>query len=152
MKSLSHVQLFATPWTAAYQAPPPMGFSRQEYWSGVPLPSPEKWYRCTYLQSRTRDTDRENKCMDTKGGKRGRVNWKIGIDIYTLLILCIKQITDKNLPQSTGNSTQCSVVTYIGRKFKTEGLHVYRQLIHFAIQQKLTQLCKATIPNVIFFF
>ena len=40
-KSLSRVQLFATPWTAAYQAPPPMGFSRQEeYWSGVPLPSP----------------------------------------------------------------------------------------------------------------
>ena len=40
MKSLSHVWLFATPWTAAYQAPPSMGFSRQEYWSGVPLPSP----------------------------------------------------------------------------------------------------------------
>ena len=42
VKSLSHVQLFATPWTAAYQAPLPMGFSRQEYWSGVPLPSLEK--------------------------------------------------------------------------------------------------------------
>ena len=40
MKSLSHVRLFMTPWTAAYQAPPSMGFSRQEYWSGVPLPSP----------------------------------------------------------------------------------------------------------------
>ena len=40
VKSLSHIQLLATPWTAAYQAPPPMGFSRQEYWSGVPLPSP----------------------------------------------------------------------------------------------------------------
>ena len=40
VKSLSHVRLFATPWTAAYQAPPSMGFSRQEYWSGVPLPSP----------------------------------------------------------------------------------------------------------------
>ena len=39
-KSLSRVQLLATPWTAAYQAPPSMGFSRQEYWSGVPLPSP----------------------------------------------------------------------------------------------------------------
>ena len=39
-KALSHVRLLATPWTAAYQAPPPMGFSRQEYWSGVPLPSP----------------------------------------------------------------------------------------------------------------
>ena len=40
VKSLSHVWLFATPWSAAYQAPPSMGFSRQEYWSGVPLPSP----------------------------------------------------------------------------------------------------------------
>ena len=38
MKSLSRVRLLATPWTAAYQAPPSMGFSRQEYWSGVPLP------------------------------------------------------------------------------------------------------------------
>ena len=40
VKSLSLVRLFATPWTAAYQAPTSMGFSRQEYWSGVPLPSP----------------------------------------------------------------------------------------------------------------
>ena len=40
VKSLSHVRLFETPWTAAYQAPASMGFSRQEYWSGVPLPSP----------------------------------------------------------------------------------------------------------------
>ena len=39
MKSLSHVQLFVTPWTVAHQAPPPMGFSRQEYWSGLPFPS-----------------------------------------------------------------------------------------------------------------
>ena len=40
VKSLSRVQLLATPLTAAHQAPPSMGFSRQEYWSGVPLPSP----------------------------------------------------------------------------------------------------------------
>ena len=40
VKSLSRVRLLATPWTAAYQAPPSMGFSRQEYWSGVPSPSP----------------------------------------------------------------------------------------------------------------
>ena len=39
VKSLSCVWLLATPWTVAYQAPPSMGFSRQEYWSGVPLPS-----------------------------------------------------------------------------------------------------------------
>ena len=40
VKSLSRVQFFATPWTATYQAPPSMGVSRQEYWSGVPSPSP----------------------------------------------------------------------------------------------------------------
>ena len=40
VKSLSRVRLLATPWTVAYQAPPSTGFSRQEYWSGVPLPSP----------------------------------------------------------------------------------------------------------------
>ena len=40
VKSLSHVRLFATPWTIAYQAPPSMGFPRHEYWSGLPVPSP----------------------------------------------------------------------------------------------------------------
>ena len=40
VKLLSHARLLATPWTAAYQAPPSMGSSRQEYWSGLPLPSP----------------------------------------------------------------------------------------------------------------
>ena len=45
VKSLSHVQLLATPWTAAYQAPLPMGYARQEYWSRVPLPSPN-WIHC----------------------------------------------------------------------------------------------------------
>ena len=43
VKLLSCVQLLVTPWTAAYQAPPSMGFSRQEYWSGLPLPSLEEW-------------------------------------------------------------------------------------------------------------
>ena len=43
VKPLSHVRLLATPWTAAYQAPLSMGFSRQEYWNGVPLPSPYVW-------------------------------------------------------------------------------------------------------------
>ena len=40
VKSLSCFWLFKTPWTAAYQVPPSMGFARQAYWSGVPLPSP----------------------------------------------------------------------------------------------------------------
>ena len=42
VKSLSRARLLATPWTAAYQASLSMGFSRQEYWSGVPLPTPSK--------------------------------------------------------------------------------------------------------------
>ena len=47
VKLLSRVRLLATPWTAAYQAPPSMGFSRQEYWGGVPLPSPMNTLRTT---------------------------------------------------------------------------------------------------------
>ena len=51
VKSLSRVWLLATPWTAAYVAPPPMGFSRQGYWSGVPLPSPLRHQGSPYLTS-----------------------------------------------------------------------------------------------------
>ena len=40
VKSLSRILLFVTPWTIAYEGPPSMGFSRQEYWSGLPFPSP----------------------------------------------------------------------------------------------------------------
>ena len=50
VKSLSCVRLLATPWTAAYQAPPFMGFSRQEYWSGVPSPSPENLLKETITE------------------------------------------------------------------------------------------------------
>ena len=50
VKSLSRVRLLATPWTADYQAPPSMGFSRQEYWSGVPLPSPDSTIQLVILQ------------------------------------------------------------------------------------------------------
>ena len=48
VKSLSRVRLLETSWTAAYQAPPSMGFSRQEYWSGVPLPSPKAVITSSY--------------------------------------------------------------------------------------------------------
>ena len=52
VKLLSRVQLFVTPWTAAYQAPPSMWFSRQEDWSGVPLPSPRELLNFIKLFSR----------------------------------------------------------------------------------------------------
>ena len=56
VKSLSRVRLLTTPWTAAYQAPPSMGFSRQEYWSGVPLPS----YGCVNLLATMNDATMNN--------------------------------------------------------------------------------------------
>ena len=49
VKSLRHVRLLATPWTTAYQAPPSVGFSRQEHWSGLPLPSPIALTRWTFF-------------------------------------------------------------------------------------------------------
>ena len=56
--SLSRVRFLATPWTADFQAPPSMGFSRQEYWSGVPLPSPKKdlgkgnFNKCSFIKKK----------------------------------------------------------------------------------------------------
>ena len=79
VKSLSRVRLFLTPWTAAHQAPPSMGFSRQEYWSGVPLPSPREDTvgpkRGTSLQKETQG-ERER-----EGRKRGTRTFPIAIHI-----------------------------------------------------------------------
>ena len=63
MKSLSRVRLFVTPWTAAFQASPSMGFSRQEYWSGVPLPSPKPLQFCSVAQSCPTLCDPMNRSM-----------------------------------------------------------------------------------------
>ena len=58
VKSLSHVWLLETPWTAAYQAPPSMGFSRQEYWSGLLLPSLNIAVQCSKCSSSRETEDR----------------------------------------------------------------------------------------------
>ena len=74
---VSHVRLLATAWTAAYQAPPSTGFSRQEYWSGLPLPSPYKHARETVLGHRITDgkhtslnrlNDHIHECVFDKAG------------------------------------------------------------------------------------
>ena len=70
----------------------------------------EKWYR-SYLQSRNRDTDIQNKHVHEGGKRWSGKNQETGIDIYTVLILWIKYISDEKTPNRTGNSTQCSVVT-----------------------------------------
>ena len=87
VKSLSRVWLLGTPWTAAYQAPLPMGFSRQEYWSGVPLPSPRNANQnCNDISPHTGQNGHHQKVCTINAGegleKRersctvgGNVNW-----------------------------------------------------------------------------
>ena len=67
VKSLSRVRLLVTPWTAAYQVPLSMGFSRQEYWSGVPLPS-----LYNYMRSCQR-----TQCWPFYGHLTFKANWKV---------------------------------------------------------------------------
>ena len=70
VKSLIRVRPFATPWTAAYQAPPSLGFSRQEYWSGVPLPSPYvilTGYKSSTVQNQV-TKGHKRKCEKTREG------------------------------------------------------------------------------------
>ena len=62
--------------------------------------------------------------MVTKGERKGvGINWEVGTDIYTLLY--IKWITNKDLLYSTGNSTQYSVMTYMGKESKKEWMYVF---------------------------
>ena len=96
VKLLSRVRLFATPWTAATQAPPVMGFSRQEYWSGMPLPSPpiqyinayiwnsERWQRWPYMRGSKRDRDVKNRLLDSVGEGKGGMIWETSIETCIL--------------------------------------------------------------------
>ena len=60
--------------------------------------------------------------MVNKGGREDGMNWEIGIDTYTLL--CIKQVTNKDLLYSTGNSTQYSIMACTGKESKKEQIYV----------------------------
>ena len=89
VKSLSHVRLLATPWTAAYQAPPSMGFSRQDYWSGVPSPSLS--YLASPAQNATVQTashlmfKRENICVWSKSeGRRAPLSFGCKATVHGL--------------------------------------------------------------------
>ena len=63
VKSLSRARLLATPWTAAYQAPPSMGYSRQKYWSGVPLPSPDLSIQWTIIIINKKEWSTNRHCV-----------------------------------------------------------------------------------------
>ena len=79
MKSLNQVRLFVTPWTIAHQAPLSMGFSRQEYWSGLPFPSPREKERYTHLNAEFQNIARRykkaflsNQCKEIEENNRMR--------------------------------------------------------------------------------
>ena len=82
VKLLSCVRHSATPWTAALQAPPSMGFSRQEYWSGVPLPSP--WNSAVYsnIYNIINFLNDGVTCDDWKGSKKGFIYYSNGFEFY----------------------------------------------------------------------
>ena len=101
MKSPSHVRLLATPWTAAYQAPPSMGVSRQEYWSGVPLPSPpiasaaaaaKSLQSCVTLRSHRQQPTRLPCPWDSPGK-----NTEVG---FHFLLQCMKVKSEREVTQS----------------------------------------------------
>ena len=91
MKSLSHVRLFATPWTVAYKAPLSLEFSRQEYWSGLPFPSPED---LPELGSKKRD--REASDIDIRRGTENAPLTSLSKGSYILFKLVIT-INQKNV-------------------------------------------------------
>ena len=74
VKSLSRVRLFATPWTAAHQVPPSVGFSRQKYWSGVPLPSPPP---------ASRNSKRQGADSPLGGSRRNILHFWVGTTVNT---------------------------------------------------------------------
>ena len=97
MKSLTRVQLFATPWTVTYQAPPSMGFSRQEYWSGLPFPSPGD--------------------LPDPGIKPRSPAWHAdALPSEPPGKLHMKWIINKDLQYSTGKYIQYSVIIYMEEK------------------------------------
>ena len=90
VKLLSRVRLFATPWTGAYQAPPPMGFSMQEYWSGLLLPSPV-WSH-NFMANRWRNSGNSDRlCF---GGSKITADGDCSHEIKRHLLLGRKAVTN----------------------------------------------------------
>ena len=122
VKSLSCVRLFATPWSAAFQALPSMGFSRQEYWSGVPLPS------LIFLNDTNKHTKQKRtyKYLKQTWLPKGKMRWRVKARVWRLQTQTTKyEINNKDLLHSTRNSTQCSVITYMGKNLQKEWICVY---------------------------
>ena len=93
MKSLSRVRLFATPWTAASQAPLYMGFSRQQYWSGLPFPSPADLPDpgtepgSPALEADALPFEPPGNCRKYKSYGFTLIVWKIGVIVFSIQLI-----------------------------------------------------------------
>ena len=146
VKLLSHVQLFATPWTVAYQPPLSIGFSRQEYWSVVPLPSPGHLPdpgiepRSSALQADALPSE--------PPGMSGGTNWESSLETYTWPR--VRQAAAESGPQRSALSHLNSSEGRRGSGaegwgFTRQRPYVHPWLVHAAVWQKPTQCHKAII-------
>ena len=106
VKSLTRVRLFATPWTVAYQAPLSMRFSRQEYWSGLPFPSPGDLpdpgieLRSPALQADALTSEPLGKPFMTTGKTITLTRWTFDGKVMSLLLNMPSRLVITFLPRS----------------------------------------------------
>ena len=112
VKSLSRVRPSATPWTAAFQAPPSMGFLREEYWSGVPLPSPNKNHKSS--ANRTFQPNVVMLWAPVSGSQSSSSHFVLKTVTQTWLFILIWTMSSRGLGQRvralgyTGSVVRCS--------------------------------------------
>ena len=98
----------ATPWTAAYQAPPSMGFSRQEYWSGVPLPSPlvEHSSTLSYIKPRMSRSKRVDR-IETSKESETAISVTLQLALHLLLLMTLQLYHLPPLLPSPSRNSSC---------------------------------------------
>ena len=133
VKSFSRVWLPATPWTAAYQAPLSVGFSRQEYWSGLPLPSPHCWgwgsanHICSLPAGESAHSGQY--------GESGKPEGELGITASCLLPILIFV------------SSSCQHILVSLTQQSTDPLFQWQQLIHFVVFPALIGPAKQSLSS-----
>ena len=124
VKLLSCVQLLVIPWTAAYQAPPSMGFSRQEYWSGVPLPSLENQWMKRHNSNVCASNIGATKYMNQKLiNLQGEIDKStVLVRYFNTLLLIIDRVSrhkiNKDIVEQTIWSTRLTWLTFIEHSTK----------------------------------
>ena len=144
LSHFSRVQLCATPETAAHQAPPSLGISRQEHWSELPFPSPMhesekgKWSHSAVSDSWQLHGLHPTGLLHPWIFQARVLEWgAIAFSMYMYTLLYLKWTTNKDLLHSTWNFARCYVAACMGGEFVGGWTHVYVWLNPFAVHPKL---------------